>query len=126
MMIQLWNIAWPAGVVILVGLGITTVVQLIVKPIKKAAEQIGTVAVLSDRIDKVVSVMNVTAKNTVAMKEAFRENNMASRSICYALIKLGCNGDTERAMEHVNNAEDRLNERYDKVIEEALTIRGEA
>jgi hypothetical protein len=120
---QVWSVAWPAAVVVLVGISVKVIVEIIVKPMKKAADQIGTVAVINEKMERVVSVLNIIAKNTIATKEGFRESNMASRSICYALQKLGCNGDTERAMEHVNKAEDKLNERYDEVLEQAMTIK---
>jgi hypothetical protein len=120
---QIWSVAWPAAVVVLVGIGVKVIVEMIVKPIKTAAKEIGSLTVISEKMDRVVSIVNIIAKNTIATKEGFRESNMASRSICYALQKLGCNGDTERAMEHVNKAEDKLNERYDEVLEQAMTIK---
>ena len=119
-------IFFTAVITALAGTITIGIINMIVKPVKKAIERIETVAVLSDQMKEVVRVTNITAHNSTSTRAAVRTMIRAFRSICFSMEEAGFNGSIKNAKALINQSEDDINEQSDRESEEALTIRGEA
>jgi hypothetical protein len=71
-----------------------------------------------------VKANNIQTRNITALRKVQRPIIKALRSHSYALREIGANGSVEKALGHVNAAEDALNASVDDTAEEAMTTKG--
>lgn len=75
-----------------------------------------------DTMDRLLSINEAQTGTIAVMMNVQGHLIRATRDQCYALKKIGCNGDTDKALKHAAEAEDLINSHRDERVKGAMTI----